>query len=489
MTVVNETTAVAVADLRIFFATAANLYRSYVRRVDLGEWGQAIQSLSTERAEDAERLGEVTSGETAEASVASADVDGVRRELSFGQDPPDTPAQVMYRVQRAENQLEVLTDHLMSLVDIAPVRAALGAALGRIRARQPQLRVLRQDVARHAVARAVEYYTDSGPEESPPDVEGEELTVWFASNRERAGRGWSRRAGDAVAFGRCRVFVPNNRPVGSIGRTIVKWGARAVRLTGTTILAEDAFWADLRAACGSLDAAARDALVFLHGYHTSFEKAARRTAQLKADLQHAGPAAFFSWPSADQFLAYASDKAAIEGSETSIRDFLVDFVRRSGAAKVHIIAHSMGNAGLLRAMHAIAQDAAALSGVTFGQIVLAAPDVDTRSFRGLAQAYARLAARTTLYVAENDRALGGSKWLHGEYERAGLAPPVVVVPGVDTINVSQINLGLLGHSYVVGLDKVLGDIHALLRDGAPPERRFRLRAVGAAGNAHWEFKP
>lgn len=43
-----------------------------------------------------------------------------------------------------------------------------------------------------------------------------------------------------------------------------------------------------------------------------------------------------------------------------------------------------------------------------------------------------------------------------------------MVPGGETINV-QVNLGLLGHSYVTGLDKVLGDLHAI------GKRRFRLR--------------
>lgn len=483
-----EAEAEAVTDLGLFFSTAADLYRTYIRGVDLGGSAQVIESLAGERAHDADRLAGAASIGGTKLLTPGTEAAVAREELSFGRLPPSTPAQVMFRVQRAENQLGRLTDHLISVVQSGQVREALGAALERIRARKPQLRKLREDAASHAVADGTLGYPRMGAA-LPTPTEGEELVVWFGTNRERAGRGWSRRAGNATQFGCCRVFVPKDRRIGSLGSTIAIWGAKAVQLRGVNVLAEDAFWADLRAACAKFDNGARHALIFLHGYHTSFEKAARRTAQLKADLQHEGPAAFFSWPSADHMLGYASDKAAIEGSEAIIRDFLVDFVQRAGADKVHIIAHSMGNIGLLRAMDAIARDAATLSGVRFGQIVLAAPDVDSQLFRSLAQAYSQLAARTTLYVAENDRALGGSKWLHGQYARAGLAPPVVVVPGVDTINVSQINLGMLGHGYVAGLDKVLADIHTLLRDGPPPDRRFRLRPVGTAADAHWEFKP
>jgi esterase/lipase superfamily enzyme len=487
----DETSAAAVADLRLFFSTAAKLYRSYVSRVDLGGAAETIERLAGERAQDADRLGEAALAEHTELPEPGVEAAVVRDELSFGRTPPDLPAQVLFRVQRAENQLGRLTDHLISVLDPGAVRAALEIAFESIGLRQRELREMRVDLAHSSPGYDRPAFAGGDAQMETLATKGEELVIWFATNRERNGRSWSRRSGNAVHYGRCRVFVPEDRPMGSLGPTLTKWGTKPIQLNGTEILTQEAFWTNLRTVCAELEVGARQALVFLHGYRTDFSRAARRAAQLKADLRHRGPAAFFAWPSADQLLGYANDKAAIEGSETAIREFLVGFAQRSGAERVHIIAHSMGNIGLLRAMDAIAHDAAARSGVSFGQIVLAAPDVDTRLFRNLAQAYTQLSARTTLYVAENDSALGGSRWLHGNYARAGLAPPVVVVAGVDTINVSRINLDLLGlrHAYAMGLAEVLGDIHALLRDGAPPDQRFRLRPAGLAAEPHWEFKP
>ncbi|WP_162237471.1 alpha/beta hydrolase [Sphingobium sp. Leaf26] len=259
-----------------------------------------------------------------------------------------------------------------------------------------------------------------------------------------------------------------------------------MKLQGLDILGECQFWSLLASETASLDAGDRQGLVFLHGYNTKFEDAARRTAQLKVDLAHKGPAGFFSWPSLGFGAGYTGDEAAIEGSEPAIRSFLIDFAERSGASAVHIIAHSMGNRGLLRAMDAIANAAASAAPVRFGQVFLAAPDVDAQLFRNLAAAYGRLSTRATLYVTNNDKAIGLSRRLH-HFARAGLAPPIAVVPGVDTIDASHVNLGLLGHSYAAEMRPVLADMHRLIQGDAAPDNRFGLRKALGGAAEYWEF--
>jgi esterase/lipase superfamily enzyme len=258
-----------------------------------------------------------------------------------------------------------------------------------------------------------------------------------------------------------------------------------VKLEGTEIFTADQFWRLISGDSMALSATENHALIFIHGYKTKFEDAARRAAQLKVDLAHKGPAAFFSWPSLGYGAGYTGDEAAIDASEQAIRAFLIDFAERSGANAVHIIAHSMGNRGLLRAMDAIANAAATATQVRFGQVFLAAPDVDSQLFSQLATAYGQLTTRTTLYVTNNDRAIGISRGVHG-YHRVGLTPPVSVVSGVDTIDASHVNLGFWGHSYAAEMRPVLGDIHALLSADTPPDRRFGLRKA-AGSSSHWEF--
>jgi esterase/lipase superfamily enzyme len=130
----------------------------------------------------------------------------------------------------------------------------------------------------------------------------------------------------------------------------------------------------------------------------------------------------------------------------------------------------MGNRGLLAAMHRATTQAALRTGVRFGQVFLAAPDVDARSFAQLASVYPLAAEHTTLYVADQDKALLALEWATAE-ARAGGAPPVLVLPGIDTVRVRGWSLFRLGHSYVAEDASVLRDIRTVLHWQEPPERR------------------
>ena len=234
------------------------------------------------------------------------------------------------------------------------------------------------------------------------------------------------------------------------------------------------FWTAISQQWSVLDPWNRHAVIFVHGYNVSFEGAALRAAQIGYDLSINGAMAFFSWPSQGRTSDYPVDEDAIEQSEIPIADFMIDFAAKSGADVVHIIAHSMGNRGVLRAVNRIADRAEQQSGVPFGQIALAAADVNANTFRSLCGAYSRVAKRTTLYVSEGDLAIGASVWLH-KFPRVGLLPPVFVVSGIDTVNVANVDLSFLGHGYVAEARSVLTDMYQLFSSDAPPERRFGLR--------------
>ena len=79
--------------------------------------------------------------------------------------------------------------------------------------------------------------------------------------------------------------------------------------------------------------------------------------------------------------------------------------------------------------------------------------------RQLASVYPQAAEHTTLYVADQDKALLALEWATAE-ARAGGAPPVLVLPGIDTVRVRGWSLFRLGHSYVAEDASVLRDIRA-----------------------------
>ena len=121
-------------------------------------------------------------------------------------------------------------------------------------------------------------------------------------------------------------------------------------------------------------------------------------------------------------------------------------------------------------MHRATTQAALRSGTRFGQIFLSAPDVNASLFRQLASVYPQVAERTTLYVADQDKAIAALEWMT-EDVRVGAAPPVLILPGIDTVRVRGSSLFQLGHSYFAEEPDVLRDIRAQLYFKESPARR------------------
>jgi esterase/lipase superfamily enzyme len=303
--------------------------------------------------------------------------------------------------------------------------------------------------------------------------------VWFGTNRKPLDRnnpsaGFGSEPDERLHFGKRIVRIPLSHRPGELGSPLWQRLLTGVddRLTvdPAMVLSEDAFVRDVRSFLGALDPRDRNVLVYIHGFNTSFDEAAKRAAQLGFDLKVPGITAFYSWPSLANITAYSGDLSRIEASEQFLADFLVRTTTLVERGKVHLIAHSMGNRGLLAAMHRATTQAALRTGVRFGQIFLAAPDVDARSFAQLASVYPLAAEHTTLYVADQDKALLALEWATAE-ARAGGAPPVLVLPGIDTVRVRGWSLFRLGHSYVAEDASVLRDIRTVLHWQEPPERR------------------
>lgn len=329
-----------------------------------------------------------------------------------------------------------------------------------------------------------------GVQPSSPQADAE-YHVWYATSRKPLDRanpslGFGVERDDRIHHGICKVFIPKSHKVGSTGspwwKRLLTGTDDRLRMLAKESLQAEAFWQQLRQHLGQCAVEDQDAVVFIHGFNVSFEEAALRAAQIGFDLQIKGAMAFYSWASRGDVTKYLADTAAVELDETPIADFLCDMALRTGARRVHVIAHSMGNRAVLRAVNQIAERR---SGVHFGQVILAAADVDARKFRELGDAYRQLSDRTTLYVSTRDFAVEASRWLH-DFHRAGLMPPVTTVAGIDTVNAANVDLSLLGHGYVAEAREVISDIHAMIRHGAGPEQRFGLRrATAECGASYW----
>ncbi|MEV2214147.1 alpha/beta hydrolase [Streptomyces sp. NPDC050997] len=340
-----------------------------------------------------------------------------------------------------------------------------------------------------------------GPADPPPfwpvQLRSLQIPVMYAT--DRAGRtsktapltyGSER---GRLSYGQATVSVPDEHRVGAVDKP--RWWrlrfrpdpVRDVLLASTAAMTADDFADGVRR---QLDqCAARHALVFVHGFNVSFADAAVHAAQLAYDLNFTGPVLLYSWPSKGSVLDYPADGDAARRSVPYFQEFLRRLLTGTGVDEVHVIAHSMGNRVLTDGLAGLDTRALPEGSGRLGHVVFAAPDVDGDVFRQLLPGILRQAGHSTLYVSARDRALAVSRNL-ADFPRAGQAgDSVIVVPGLDTVDVTELGTDLLGHSYVGNHRNVLADVYGLLHHGRTPSQRYGLTRVSHADGDYWSFQP
>jgi esterase/lipase superfamily enzyme len=233
----------------------------------------------------------------------------------------------------------------------------------------------------------------------------------------------------------------------------------------------------------------KEALVFVHGFNVSFEDAARRTAQMKYDLAFEGPAVFFAWPSKGQVSSYKDDLETMGGSIEGIRNFLLEVSKDSGATTIYLVAHSMGNVGMLNALARMTNTERAKAMGKFREIILAAPDIDRDVFiRDIVPKITGRRNRVTLYASGNDRALQASEQINNEPRAGDTRNGIVIGGGLDTIDASDVDTSLIGHAYYAENRTIMSDMFYLIQQGVPPGQRFGLESVTVPQGSYWRFK-
>lgn len=290
----------------------------------------------------------------------------------------------------------------------------------------------------------------------------------------------------SVSLGICDVSIPDTHIAGELeAPSILRFEFREdpkkhVMLKQVTKLDSELFFQDMQS---EMQVKGPDLLVFIHGYNVSFEDAARRTAQLSHDLKFAGAPVFYSWPSQANWYQYQTDKQNIALSVGHIKQFLLDLAQKSGADKINLIAHSMGNVGLTAALAELDHPS---QRAMFDQVVLAAPDIDADVFReDIAPKIASKATRYTLYTSSTDLALIASRYFNAGRRAGEAGKPILSQPGFDVIDASLVDTSLLGHSYYGGSASVLTDLGELLLNRPALERSSLTMADG--GDSYWQL--
>ncbi len=317
------------------------------------------------------------------------------------------------------------------------------------------------------------------------------MVVFGESNSEKEGVMYTGDRGD-LTRGICDVTVPDSHHTGLVERpSLLRFEFREDRsahivLTSAVELSDSEFERQLSQTLEQ--SRERDLLVFIHGFNVDFEEAVQRTAQIAVDLPFEGVPICYSWPSQGSLIGYSIDENNSEWTIPHLKQFLLELAHSSGARSINVVAHSMGNRVMTAAMQQINMELAADAPAPFDRIVLAAPDVDADRFRrDFAPALLNVGNQVTLYASSDDQALIASKRVHG-YPRAGESGAnIVIVPGVETIDVSGIDLSLLGHSYYGDSEPMLRDLFGVVRARLIAPQRESLVARRAGGLVYWQL--
>lgn len=234
--------------------------------------------------------------------------------------------------------------------------------------------------------------------------------------------------------------------------------------------------------------AAQKLLVFVHGYNSDFQAPFQIGATWVSSLS-SEPVIVYSWPSNHATLKYVDDETNNTWSQDHFRAFLLAILNSAKAPPtVDILAHSMGNrlvAGALDYLGATQQP----TRNKVGQVVFAAPDIDSGTFFEMVPTMATVAAGLTMYGSSHDDALRFSRELHGHC-RAGLVGCDYTVPSVANFNAIDASIfycDLLGHGYWAQSNTIRADIAAVLRSGvnSPGSLRPHLRPGTLPGSYYF----
>jgi esterase/lipase superfamily enzyme len=184
------------------------------------------------------------------------------------------------------------------------------------------------------------------------------------------------------------------------------------------------------------------ALVFIHGYNTAFDGAVYRMTQIVHDAQYSGTPVLFTWASGGKTVDYVYDN----NSATAARDRLektLRLVADSGAKRVDIIAHSMGNWVTMEALRQLAITGDRDLDGRLGDVILASPDIDVDVFKTQMRRYGKPDKPFILFLSGDDRALRVSELIAGNRPRLGGYEDAADIAsyGVVAVDLTKVDAG------------------------------------------------
>lgn len=234
----------------------------------------------------------------------------------------------------------------------------------------------------------------------------------------------------------------------------------------------------------------KKAFLFIHGFNTTFDDAAKRTAQIAYNLGDDVVPIFYSWPSMGTLLGYLADEDSVEWTRPHLKQFLDEVATYSGAKTIYLMAHSMGNRALTKALMTNSNDKKKILSSSYSSIMMAAADIDQDVFkRDIAPVLKLTGASITIYASANDNALKASRGLHNDKRVGEIEGDVpVIINGMETIDVSGIDSSFTGHGYYFNNLSFLNDLAQIIKGGKNADARPNLQPISVGGvERYWKL--
>lgn len=226
---------------------------------------------------------------------------------------------------------------------------------------------------------------------------------------------------------------------------------------------------------------AKTLMVFVHGYNNSFTEAAVTTAKLQRKFGRGAVAICYSWPSRDQLTSYVADQNEVESARGYFAKFLSELRADFPDQDIAVLAHSMGSQVAIEGMQKL-PECKKVGLLNFGYayslktLALLAADFDRDTYADDASRDVNLRAeRVLIYVSNKDRALSASSRIRDVAGRLGQPLPTPYSDEkAETIDASDLEAGIVGHSYITDREEVLEDLHGAVMQGLEARRRKNL---------------
>lgn len=265
-------------------------------------------------------------------------------------------------------------------------------------------------------------------------------SIFVATTREASAdaKVFSNARSPKLNFARVNVTVPKSHQTGKIERKKPGKADDPLKFfTATEVVSYDAQPPFSAALSADIKARGGRAMVFVHGYNTSFDSAVYRATQIAHDSGYPGTPVLFSWASGGSTTDYVYDRESASVARDQL-EVTLRLLAQSGARRIDIVAHSMGTWVTMETLRQLALTGDRDLGGKLGDVILASPDIDVDVFKSQMRRYGKPNRPFFLLLSTDDRALKLSSMLAGNKRVGDFGDPALLAElGVIAVDLSH----------------------------------------------------